>query len=100
MYWLLVVLDVVITLLPILFFVLASLAAYLNNRPLSSLGRQVGEAQKIAPTVYPINFPAIVSRLMKSIALWRVRRGENFGVLKQLVGSQSLTSAAGKIHCS
>ena len=38
------------------------------------------KVQKLAPTVFPIVFAAVVGRLTRTYALWRAERGATVGV--------------------
>jgi hypothetical protein len=55
-------------------------ALAVDGRPLSPGGEIVIQAAKIGPTVFPIVFAAVVSRLMKWFALWKAERGSELGV--------------------
>ena len=82
--------NVIITLLPVLFFALAIIALRLDGKDVSAFGDHYLQAIRYGPTVFPIIFAAIVARLMRSLALWKCEKGSSLGFLEQLVGSQSL----------
>lgn len=56
-------------------------------------GNAVIAAAKIAVSVFPILFAAIVGRFLKSYAMHRAERGAPMGMLEQFYGSQSLSNA-------
>jgi hypothetical protein len=85
--------DIILTSLPMIFLVFGICALALDRKPLSSLGNNIIVGIKFGPTVFPIVFAAIVSRLMRSVAQWKAETGTKLGLLEQLVGSQNLTSA-------
>lgn len=70
------------------------MAIAVNNQPYKSGdSSRVYEAARVAPTLFPIVFAAVVGRLMRNFALWRAERGERLGLIEQLHGSQNLVSA-------
>ncbi|ERF73579.1 hypothetical protein EPUS_07513 [Endocarpon pusillum Z07020] len=86
--------DVLLTLCPCLFLVLAFRALAVDNQPLTSpQGQLVERAAEFGPTLYPIIFAAVCGRLMRTYALWRAEKGEELGILEQLNGSQNLLAA-------
>jgi hypothetical protein len=86
--------DLLLTLAPCLFLFHSFLALSVNNDPISSsLGQRVELTAKLAPTLFPIIFAAVVGRLMRTYALWRAERGANLGIIELLNGSQNLLSA-------
>ena len=86
--------DLLLTLTPCLFLIHSFLALLVNNDPISSsLGQKVEQTAKLAPTLFPVIFAALVGRLMRTAALWRAERGASLGVLELLNGSQNLLSA-------
>ena len=85
--------DTVLSLVPVVFIILAFRALAVDGEPLSDSGHTVLQAAKIAPTIFPIIFAAVVGRLMRTYALWKAERGTRLGVLEQLVGSQNLLAA-------
>lgn len=86
--------DLLLTLAPCLFLLHSFLALSVNNEPVSSsLGQKVEQAAKIAPTLFPVVFAAVVGGFMRTYALWRAERGSSLGVLELLNGSQNLLAA-------
>ena len=85
--------DTILSLVPVIFVILAFRALALDGEGSSEGGHAVLEAAKIAPTIFPIIFAAVVGRLMRTYALWKAERGTRLGVLEQLVGSQNLLAA-------
>lgn len=70
------------------------MAIAVNNQPYKSGNSyRIYEAARVAPTIFPIVFAAVVGRLMRNFALWRAERGERLGLIEQLHGSQNLISA-------
>lgn len=83
--------DVILTVIPVGFLVLAFQALRLNGMPLGSGGGHIVEqAAKLGSTLFPIVFAAIVGSLMKTYALWCAGRGAELGKLELLQGSQAL----------
>lgn len=85
--------DLLITLAPCLFLVLAVEAVLADESNSADWGRAVKEAAKVSPTIFPVVFAAIVGRLMRSLALWHAERGASLGMLEQMSGSQNLVAA-------
>lgn len=86
--------DLLLTLAPCLFLIHSLLALSVNNHPVSSsLGQKLEQATKLAPTLFPVIFAAVVGRFMRTYALWRAERGASLGVLELLNGSQNLLAA-------
>lgn len=85
--------DIIQTCLPLIFLILGISALALDRKPLSSFGDNIIAGTKIGPTIFPIIFAAVVSRLMRSIAHWKAEKGTQLGMLEQLIGSQNLTGA-------
>lgn len=86
--------HLLLTLCPSLFLILSFSAWVVNNDPVGSLrGQTVEQAARLGPTLFPILFAAVCSRLMRTYALWRAEKGETLGVLEQMSGSQNLLAA-------
>ncbi|KAH6880625.1 hypothetical protein B0T10DRAFT_495042, partial [Thelonectria olida] len=87
--------DIILTLGPICFIVLAILALRLDGHTISSYGDQLRDFTLVSPTIYPILFAAITSRFYKNLARWRLesRNGIRLAELEQIFGSQSLAGA-------
>ncbi|KAL4906290.1 hypothetical protein BDW74DRAFT_177306 [Aspergillus multicolor] len=82
--------DVILALIPIIFLALAITAIRLDGDDVSDYGAKVIQTTKLAPSVFPIVFAAIVGSMMRSYALWRAERSASLGTLEQLNGSTSL----------
>ncbi|KAF1347702.1 hypothetical protein BDV97DRAFT_370604 [Delphinella strobiligena] len=87
------VVEIAMSMLPILFIVIASLVAYLNGKKTSSMGSTVEGIIQYLPTIFPILFAAIMGKFFKTLALYRAERGILLGNLERLVGCQSLFGA-------
>ncbi|KAF4955468.1 hypothetical protein FSARC_11835 [Fusarium sarcochroum] len=87
--------DVLLTLVPICFFVLAIAANRLEGEPVSRYGNQVVDLTRLSPTIYPILFAAVISRFFRNISRWGLERrgGIRLGALEQTFGSQSLAGS-------
>lgn len=86
--------DLILTLCPCLFLILAFKALAVANEPITSIqGRTVEQAAKLSPTLFPIMFAAVCGRFMRTYALWRAEKGSALGILEQLNGSQNLIAA-------
>lgn len=60
---------------------LGALAIILRGSSESKWGNSVLEATKVAPTVWPIVFAAIISSSLRALAHRKVQRGTTIGVL-------------------
>lgn len=98
--------------------VLGASALSLDNRRLSPFGAKIEKAITFGPTVFPIVFAAVVTRLVKGVALRCAERGTHLRgkmprvsrkpsinisddtdalqSIEQLTGSQSLATAVGR----
>lgn len=86
--------DLLLTSIPCLFLLLAFGALWVDQEPVSSWrGQKIEQVARLAPTLFPIIFAALVGGLMKSYALWCAERGASLGILEQLIGSQTLVAA-------
>ncbi|KAF6830553.1 glycoside hydrolase family 5 protein [Colletotrichum plurivorum] len=89
--------DVILTVLPLFFIVLAILATKLNGMPVatSDYGDKVVEITRLGPTIYPILFAMVAARFYKNAARYRLERpgGMRLSTLEQIFGSQSFASA-------
>jgi hypothetical protein len=65
------------------FAVVAIIAAYVNNKPITPAGAHTEKILPLLPTIFPIVFAAIVGKLFKNFALYRAERG-----VRLLVGAQ------------
>ena len=57
----------------------------MDGKPISSKGQTVLEAEKIAPTVLPFLFAAVVGRLLQTFARWKVEHGASLGVCPSVI---------------
>ena len=85
--------DVLLTVAPCIFLILAFQALAVNGKSVSTHGQTIAQAARLGPTLFPIIFAAVVGRLMKVSALWKCERGSTLGILEQLHGSQNLLAA-------
>lgn len=85
--------DVILTIAPCIFLVLAFQALKVDHQPISKHGETIEQAAKLGPTLFPIIFAAVVGRFMRCYALWRAECGSSLGILEQLNGSQNLLAA-------
>jgi hypothetical protein len=51
-----------------------------NKNAQTARGETIIRAARIAPTLFPILFAAVVGRFLKAYALWRAERGAKIGV--------------------
>ncbi|KAJ2902875.1 hypothetical protein MKZ38_010686 [Zalerion maritima] len=85
------VVDVPLTIVSLLFFVLSIAAVLLKDRPTTdSTAQFVSEATKLGPTVFPILFAALVGRALKHIARFKAERGIKISVLWPLMNCRTL----------
>ena len=89
--------DIILTLAPLIFIVLGACALSLDKKPTSKYGSRIREAANVGPSLFPIVFAAVVSRLMRAAALWRAECGTKLGVLEQLIGSHNLAGAVQRV---
>ncbi|KAF6807150.1 hypothetical protein CPLU01_15828 [Colletotrichum plurivorum] len=89
--------EIILTILPLFFIVLAILAAKLDGSPVatSDYGSRVVEITRLGPTIYPILFAMVAARFYKNAARYRLERpgGIRLSSLEQIFGSQSFASA-------
>ncbi|PGH18212.1 hypothetical protein AJ79_00550 [Helicocarpus griseus UAMH5409] len=73
------------------FITLGVFAAVRNGKPADEKEwDRLQLAMKMAVTTFPIIFAAIMGRLTKNLATWRLERGISLGHLEQLLGSSSV----------
>lgn len=79
--------------------VAAAIALRLDHQPISDLGEKLLKASQLGPTVFPIIFAALIGRFCRNFSRWLLERpqGIKLGVLEQINGSQSLSSAIEKV---
>ncbi|KAF4625752.1 hypothetical protein G7Y89_g12413 [Cudoniella acicularis] len=75
------------------FLILGVFMIKMNGTEASNWGDIVLRVTKIAPTIWPLVFTAIVGNLLKGLALYRAENGTTLGVLEQLYRSQTLFGA-------
>ncbi|MCJ1436025.1 hypothetical protein MMC27_005403 [Xylographa pallens] len=84
----------IMVLIPTLFVVLAIMTAVLTGRRSpSTMGTAVSEANKIAVSLWPIVFAAILAQSLRMLASYKVERGLRLMTLEQLISSHSVASA-------
>ncbi|KAH8653569.1 hypothetical protein BX600DRAFT_515834 [Xylariales sp. PMI_506] len=79
--------------LPLLFLILGIGIALLEGKKTTSSWSAVDQATKVAISVWPIVFAAVVAQCLKTWAAFRVERGIKLMELEQLIGSNSFGSA-------
>jgi hypothetical protein len=73
--------QTVLTLLPLVFIILAVLSARLHNQPQSKFGDNILEAiTSYGPTIFPYMFAGLIGRFMSALALYRIERGAGVAV--------------------
>ncbi|KAI0103703.1 hypothetical protein GGR51DRAFT_250118 [Nemania sp. FL0031] len=89
------ILTNIVLLLPILlFFIYADLIRRNDHMPKDSPRvRELVEASRYGPTVFPILFTLVVGGSLRSLAFYRLQAGERIGFLDLLFGSTTLGSA-------
>ncbi|KAF2142310.1 uncharacterized protein K452DRAFT_269877 [Aplosporella prunicola CBS 121167] len=91
--WVVLVFDILLSILPLLFVVLAIIACTLDQKRTSSFGSKVQKALLVSPTIFPIVFAALMGKFFRTYGLYRAERGVLLGTLEQLIGCQSLFAA-------
>lgn len=59
----------------IFFTVVAGIAGYVNNKPITPTGAHVEKILPLLPSIFPIVFAALMGKLFKHFALYRAERG-------------------------
>ncbi|ORX95134.1 hypothetical protein BCR34DRAFT_200441 [Clohesyomyces aquaticus] len=85
--------DAILASTPIMFIVLALIAARLDGKDVSAYGTHLRQTLLLSPTIFPVIFACLMGRCFKHIGLYYAERGITLGRLEQLVGCQSLFSA-------
>ncbi|OCK84634.1 hypothetical protein K432DRAFT_422421 [Lepidopterella palustris CBS 459.81] len=85
--------DSILASAPLIFIVLAIIAAGLDGKPVSDYGLHLRHVLLLSPTIFPIIFAALMGRCFRSIGLYRAERGISLIRLEQLIGCQSLFAA-------
>jgi hypothetical protein len=70
----------------------------LKGQPESDWSDKVVSATRIAPSLFPILFSAVLGNALKVWAHFKVERGSTLGSLEQLMGSQTVASAIKSIY--
>jgi hypothetical protein len=73
------------------------MVAYLHNKEQSSFGDRVVEVLRIASTLWPISFAAVLGPFLKTIALLKAERGTTLASLEFLLTSQTTATALGNL---
>lgn len=55
--------------------VVAAIAAYVNDKPITSTGAHVEKILPLLPSIFPIVFAALMGKFFKHFALYRAERG-------------------------
>ncbi|KAF2658976.1 hypothetical protein K491DRAFT_689580 [Lophiostoma macrostomum CBS 122681] len=84
--------ELMLSLMPIPFLVLAIAAYRLDGREVSEPGQKVVRAMQLGPTIYPLIFAGVAGRCIRNLAQRKAEIGTTIEVLEKLVGSQSLVS--------
>ncbi|MCJ1477820.1 hypothetical protein MMC13_006493 [Lambiella insularis] len=85
---------IIMVLIPLLFVVLGIMTAVLTGKPANTrMGTSISEANKIAVSLWPIVFAAILAQSLKMFASYKVERGLRLMTLEQLISSHSVASA-------
>ncbi|KAG9233550.1 hypothetical protein BJ875DRAFT_543673 [Amylocarpus encephaloides] len=83
--------NVVMMLLPLPFFILIATLMIINGKPVSAKrSGLLGFAIQGATTVFPLFFGACVGRAAVKYAHWRLEQGGALGNLEQLMGSKTI----------
>ncbi|RFN45626.1 hypothetical protein FIE12Z_10128 [Fusarium flagelliforme] len=85
--------PVALLLIPVLYIILISMVTYLHNKEQSSFGDTVIEVLRIASTLWPITFAAVLGPFLKTIALLKAERGTTLASLEFLLTSQTTATA-------
>ncbi|KLJ12917.1 hypothetical protein EMPG_12108 [Blastomyces silverae] len=76
------------------FLLLGAYAAAQNGKPVNDKEwYHLQVSMKTAVTTFPIVFAAVMGRLTKNLATWRLERGISLGHLEQLLGSSTVFGA-------
>ncbi|WEW57345.1 hypothetical protein PRK78_002811 [Emydomyces testavorans] len=92
-YFVRVVCDVLAIAATFPFFLLGAYAASRNGKPVNQgEWATLQEAMKVAVTTFPIVFSAVMGRMTRTVATWRLERGIALGQLEQLFWSSTVFS--------
>ncbi|KAI9151348.1 hypothetical protein HJFPF1_08550 [Paramyrothecium foliicola] len=91
--------EVVVTISPVPFLVLALLALGIDGEVESAYGERLLQAARLSPTIYPIVFAMVAARFYKNVARWALEQphGIRLATLEQIFGSQSFASAVERL---
>ncbi|KJZ75452.1 hypothetical protein HIM_05148 [Hirsutella minnesotensis 3608] len=78
---------------PLAYIVLIIMLLVLNTKERSSFGDNVLEVLRVASTIWPISFAAVVGPFLKSAALYSAENGSTLGSLEFLLTSQTSVAA-------
>ncbi|OBS22456.1 hypothetical protein FPOA_08793 [Fusarium poae] len=84
-------------LVPVAYLVLLGIVAYLSGKKQSSFGDDTLEVLKLASTLWPISFAAVIGPFLKTLALYAAERGSTLGSLEFLLTSQTTIAAVKNI---
>ncbi|KAK7513645.1 hypothetical protein IWZ03DRAFT_237578 [Phyllosticta citriasiana] len=70
----------------------------LKDKTESSASRIVVQSAKVASTLWPIAFAAVVGTMSKTTALYRTERGVKLGILETIVRSQTLFNTVKEVQ--
>ncbi|KAI9794778.1 MAG: hypothetical protein M1816_002906 [Peltula sp. TS41687] len=87
------ILHAIVTLSPLLFIVLAILAATRDGKSMSRLGTNIERALLLSPTVFPVLFAMFMGRFFRTIAAYKAERGIRLSTLERLIGCHSFMAA-------
>ncbi|KAI0385442.1 hypothetical protein F5Y04DRAFT_185938 [Hypomontagnella monticulosa] len=90
--------DASIFVVSLVFLVLAVVILCLKDQPKGNrIGQATEEASKLAPTIFPILFAAVVSRALFLIGRSRAESGIQLGTLRGLVSTKTVTDAVANL---
>ncbi|OAL43180.1 hypothetical protein IQ07DRAFT_593355 [Pyrenochaeta sp. DS3sAY3a] len=84
--------DAMLSLGPVFFFILAAICLSLNGKPVSPFGEDIKAITLVSPTIFPIIYAAILGKFLRRLGLYKVERGITIGNLERLIGCQSIFS--------
>ncbi|KAH6621748.1 hypothetical protein C7974DRAFT_210334 [Boeremia exigua] len=82
--------DILLSLTPLFFLVLASLSLHLNHQTKSAFGDKVRAMTSLSPTIFPIIYAAILGTVLRRIGLYKAERSATVGTIERLIGCHSL----------
>ncbi|KAK7513644.1 hypothetical protein IWZ03DRAFT_443995 [Phyllosticta citriasiana] len=81
-----------VALIPTSFIVLGVFVSLMNGESVLNSNESVIQATRIASTLWPIAFAAVIGPMLKAVALYRAERGAKLGTIELFSQSQTLTS--------